>query len=245
MSPLSATSPTSMTRSSPARWRPSYRRPDRRATQDYLDDLEALCVLPVTNQPRATEYIGDDRHDPDPDRQGPRLPRRRWQRAVPRRPCRLRTALPQSGRYHRRGARRGQPAKRDPSDFVLWKPQKPDEPDHATFDSPWPGSAGLAHRMFSRPRPFWARPRHPRRGQRPDLPPPRERNRPEPLRQRTAYGPHPAAQRHADGRGQKMSKSLGNFFTVRDLLGQGHRARPCGCRCFPGTTRRWTSPRPS
>ena len=94
------------------------------------------------------------------------------------------------------------PYKRDPMDFVLWKPSKPGEPS-------WPSPAGIAApgrpgwhiecsamadkwlwqrgaRRSSRtggPRPP-APIRHPRRRHRPRLPPPRERDRPVALRPR-------------------------------------------------------------
>ena len=114
------------------------------------------------------------------------------------------------------------PYKRDPMDFVLWKPSTAAEPG---WPSPWghgrPGwhiecsamSDGAARRLL----------RHPRRRHRPRLPPPRERDRPvdaAPTRRATS----PAIWLHngfLNVEGEKMSKSLGNFFTVRDLLDQG------------------------
>ena len=73
------------------------------------------------------------------------------------------------------------PYKRDPMDFVLWKPSKPGEPA-------WPSPAGIA----APGRPGWhiecsamaekhlgAGVRHPRRRHRPRLPAPRERDRPD------------------------------------------------------------------
>ena len=69
--------------------------------------------------------------------------------------------------------------KADPLDFALWKGAKPGEP---AWDSPWgPGSAGVAHRVLGHePQVPRAGLRHPRRRPRPDLPPSRERGRPEP-----------------------------------------------------------------
>ena len=68
-------------------------------------------------------------------------------------------------------------AKRDPRDFALWKGAKPGEP---AWDTPWgPGPARLAPGVLGDghqvPR---AHLRHPRRRPRPDLPAPRERDRP-------------------------------------------------------------------
>ena len=67
--------------------------------------------------------------------------------------------------------------KRDPLDFALWKAAKPGEPH---WPSPWgEGRPGLAHRVFGDVRGRAGPPvRHPRRRKRPDLPAPRERDRP-------------------------------------------------------------------
>ena len=76
------------------------------------------------------------------------------------------------------------PYKRDPADFVLWKPSADDQPG---WDSPWgrgrPGwhiECSAMSEALPRPAPV----RHPRRRPRPDLPAPRERDRPELLRPR-------------------------------------------------------------
>ena len=69
-------------------------------------------------------------------------------------------------------------SKRDPLDFVLWKHAKPGEP---AWDSPWGmGRPGLAHRVLGDGGRA-ARPgvRHPRRRHGPQVPAPRERDRPE------------------------------------------------------------------
>ena len=68
--------------------------------------------------------------------------------------------------------------KEDPMDFALWKGVKPGEP---AWDSPWGGGqARLAHRVLGDDQGASRRPdRHPRRRRGPDLPAPRERNRPE------------------------------------------------------------------
>ena len=110
------------------------------STQDYLDDLDSLSVLPVTNMPRATEYIAEmidmitvliDKghayvapdgnvlfHVPSMDDYG-QLSRRSQDDIIA-------------------GARvEVSSAKKDASDFVLWKPKKANEPDSAAFDSPW------------------------------------------------------------------------------------------------------------
>ena len=66
------------------------------------------------------------------------------------------------------------PYKRDPVDFVLWKPSKPGEPSWASPGGiNLPGRPGLAHRVLGHggeaPRPGV---RHPRRRHRPRLSPP-------------------------------------------------------------------------
>ena len=80
------------------------------------------------------------------------------------------------------------PYKRDPMDFVLWKPSKPGDPS-------WPSPSGidvarpsrLAHRVLGHGGEAPGhRVRHPRRRHRLGVPAPRERDRPEPLRARHA-----------------------------------------------------------
>ena len=77
----------------------------------------------------------------------------------------------------------GDGRKRDPRDFALWKGREPGEP---SWPTPWgrgrPGwhleCSAMAGKYLGR------RLRHPRRWPGPDLPAPRERDRPEPLRGR-------------------------------------------------------------
>ncbi|MCL4139241.1 UNVERIFIED_CONTAM: hypothetical protein GTU68_033825 [Idotea baltica] len=99
------------------------------------------------------------------------------------------------------------PYKEDPMDFVLWKPSAPDQPG---WDSPW-----------GRGRPGW----HSEfdiHGGGNDLTFPHHENE---IAQSTCAG-HGFANYWMHNEmlqveGKKMSKSLGNFFTVRDLLDQG------------------------
>ena len=194
------------------------------STQDYLDDLEALCVLPVTNQPRATEYIGemiamiqtliDKGHayaaeghvlfavDSWKDRYG---------------------AL--SGRSVEdmiAGARvEVAPYKRNPMDFVLWKPSSDDLPG---WDSPWgrgrPGwhieCSAMAYELLGDSFDI--------HGGGNDLMFPHHENE---IAQSCCAHPEGDFARFwlhnemLQVEGKKMSKSLGNFFTVRDLLDQG------------------------
>ena len=114
------------------------------------------------------------------------------------------------------------PYKRDPVDFVLWKPSKPGEP---AWDSPVGIArrpAGLAHRVLGdgveAPRRDF---RHPRRRQRSHLSPPRERDRAvacaRSTRRIARYWMHNG---FLQVEGEKMSKSLGNFVTMRALLAE-------------------------
>lgn len=113
------------------------------------------------------------------------------------------------------------PFKRDPMDFVLWKPSSEEEPG---WDSPWgrgrPGwhiecsamSAALLGESFDI------------HGGGIDLQFPHHENE---IAQSCCAHPHEDFARvwlHNEMlqvEGKKMSKSLGNFFTVRDLLDQG------------------------
>ena len=111
--------------------------------------------------------------------------------------------------------------KHDPLDFVLWKAAKADEPDDAKWASPYgagrPGwhiecsamSCARARRAL----------RHPRRRHGPAVPAPRERDRAErrapPASPSSTYWLHNG---FLNVDNEKMSKSLGNFFTIRDVL---------------------------
>ena len=109
-------------------------------------------------------------------------------------------------------------AKRDPLDFVLWKAAKPGEP---AWDSPWgPGRPGWHIECSAMSEQFLGE--HfdiHGGGQDLHVPPPRERDRPVRGRARPApscnYWLHNGFVRVDN---EKMSKSLGNFFTVREVL---------------------------
>ncbi|MCH8466078.1 MAG: cysteine--tRNA ligase [Roseinatronobacter sp.] len=113
------------------------------------------------------------------------------------------------------------PYKRDPMDFVLWKPSSADEPG---WDSPWgwgrPGwhieCSAMSHDLLG--------PSFDIHGGGIDLQFPHHENE---IAQSCCA--HPGAgfanfwlhNERVQVDGKKMSKSLGNFFTVRDLLDQG------------------------
>jgi len=114
------------------------------------------------------------------------------------------------------------PYKRDPMDFVLWKPSDKDQPG---WDSPWgigrPGwhieCSAMSHDLLG--------PSFDIHGGGNDLLFPHHEN--ELAQSRCAHPDHGFANYWLHNEmlqvdGKKMSKSLGNFFTVRDLLDQGY-----------------------
>ena len=199
-----------------------------RTTQWFLDDMGELGALAPDEMPRATDYIpqmvtmieGLVASGHAYAAQGHVLFRVRSYAAY--------GAL--SGRSvddMRAGARvEVAPYKEDPMDFVLWKPAA----GRAGLAGAGRGrrehrarASGLAHRMLCDGLRVAGRDlRHPRRRQRPAVPPPRERDRP--VEMRPSRGRLARVWMHNEMlqvEGRKMSKSLGNFFTVRDLLDQG------------------------
>jgi len=116
------------------------------------------------------------------------------------------------------------PFKRDPMDFVLWKPSTPDEPG---WDSPWgrgrPGwhieCSAMAHALLGASFDI--------HGGGLDLQFPHHENE---IAQSCCAHPEGSFARFwlhnemVQVDGKKMSKSLGNFFTVRDLLDSRHAA---------------------
>jgi cysteinyl-tRNA synthetase len=113
------------------------------------------------------------------------------------------------------------PFKEDPMDFVLWKPSTGEEPG---WDSPWgrgrPGwhieCSAMAHELLGESFDI--------HGGGLDLQFPHHENE---IAQSACAHPHGSFARYwlhnemLQVEGKKMSKSLGNFFTVRDLLDQG------------------------
>ena len=94
----------------------------------------------------------------------------------------------------------GAARKEDPLDFALWKGEK--EGEDTSWPSPWgAGAPGLAHRVLGDGRgAAGRRARHPRRRQRPALPPPRERGGADAGRARAAARAAVDAQRDAPAR---------------------------------------------
>ncbi|MEM7073414.1 MAG: cysteine--tRNA ligase, partial [Pseudomonadota bacterium] len=193
-----------------------------RTTARFQSDCNALCCLPPVHEPRASNYIG----------QMIRLIQRLLDRGVAyEAEGHLLFSVadwPDYGRFARQsmdamqaGARvEIAPYKRDALDFVLWKPSAPELPG---WDSPWgrgrPGwhieCSAMSHELLGGQFDLHCG------GQ--DLIFPHHQNE---IAQSCAAWPGEGFAKYwmhngyllVDGR--KMSKSLGNFHTVRELLGK-------------------------
>jgi len=195
----------------------------------YEEDMEAgLGTLPPTHKPRATEYLGQMIAMIE------RLIAKGHAYAVDGEVFFRVRSDPRYGRLSGRtleGMRAGErvevdPRKEDPMDFVLWKPS---EIEGAAFPSPWgmgrPGwhieCSAMAEELLGE--------RFDIHGGGRDLIFPHHEN--EIAQSLCAHGLESGG---AEGmariwmhnemlqvEGKKMSKSLGNFFTVRDLLDRG------------------------
>ena len=176
--------------------------PSEQLAREMTARYEADTERPRARAPRRrAEGQRDDRADRRPDRRAdrrrPRL-RRRGRRLLPRRELpRLRQALEPPARGDGPGRGRRRALKESPRDFALWKARKEGE------DTCVAGAVGrrpprLAHRVLGHGRGAPGRRlRRARRRQRPDLPPPRERDRPDRGCARAAARAHLDAQRDA------------------------------------------------
>ncbi len=152
-----------------------------RTAKQFHADIDALGVLPPTVEPRATEHIEEMKALIEAliANGNAYVAEGHVLFHVP--------SMPDYGKLSNRtldemaaGARvEVAPYKKDPMDFVLWKPSKAGEPAWAVarrHRGAWPPR--LAHRVLGHggeaPRPDV---RHPRRRHRPRLPAPRERDR--------------------------------------------------------------------
>ncbi len=189
----------------------------------YHADMDALGALRPDHEPRATEYIAQMISMIE------RLVAKDHAYAAEGHVLFDVRSYPAYGRLSGRsvddmiaGARvEVAPYKRDPMDFVLWKPSSDEEPG---WDSPWgrgrPGwhieCSAMAHDLLG--------PAFDIHGGGIDLQFPHHENE---IAQSCCA--HPEAgfatvwmhNEMVQVEGKKMSKSLGNFFTVRDLLDQG------------------------
>ncbi len=196
-----------------------------RTTAAFHEDMARLNALPPTHEPRATEHI------PAMIAMIETLIARGFAYVAEGHALFHVPAMADYGRLSGRslddmiaGARvEVAPYKKHPADFVLWKPSAPDQPG---WDSPWgrgrPGwhiecsamAAALLGRTFDI------------HGGGQDLIFPHHEN--EVAQSHCAHGGAPLARfwlhnGFVQVEGEKMSKSLGNFFTVRELLDEGHR----------------------
>lgn len=189
----------------------------------YHDDMDAIGALRPTEEPRATEYIGQMVGMIEG------LVAKGHAYAAEGHVLFDVRSYPAYGRLSGRsvddmiaGARvEVAPYKRDPMDFVLWKPSAADEPG---WDSPWglgrPGwhieCSAMSHELLGESFDI--------HGGGIDLQFPHHENE---IAQSCCAHPEGGFARvwmhneMVQVEGKKMSKSLGNFFTVRDLLDQG------------------------
>ena len=194
--------------------------------QNFKADVEALGCLPPTVEPRATDYVSNPGAPVDMIRLIERLIQNGNAYAAEGHVLFDVPSMPDYGQLSKRpldemiaGARvEVAPYKRDPQDFVLWKPSSPSEPG---WDSPWgrgrPGwhiecsamSAALLGETFDI------------HGGGIDLVFPHHEN--EIAQSRCAFHTKVMANYWMHNgflqvEGEKMSKSLGNFVTIHDLL---------------------------
>ncbi len=197
----------------------------KRTTQWYHDDMGALGALPPDREPRATEYV-----DQMIKMIGV-LEAKGHAYAAEGHVLFNVPSMEEYGRLSKRslddliaGARvEVAPYKKHPADFVLWKPSAADQPG---WDSPWgrgrPGwhiecsamSGEILGEVFDI------------HGGGLDLIFPHHEN--EIAQSRCAHGSAVMARYWLHNgfvqvNGTKMSKSLGNYFTVHELLEEGHR----------------------
>jgi len=202
-------------------------RPIRDITDETIgwfhDDMGALGVLRPTHEPRATDHIGG------------MIAMIEALIANGHAYAAEGHALFSVGSYENYGALSGRsvedmiagarvevaPYKRDPMDFVLWKPSSGDEPG---WDSPWGyGRPGWHIECSAMSRELLGESFDIHGGGK-DLSFPHHENEIAQSRCACPEGSFAKIWMHNEMlqvEGKKMSKSLGNFFTVRDLLDQG------------------------
>lgn len=201
----------------------SIRELTERTAKQFHEDIAALGVLPPTVEPRATEHIEEMKALIEA------LLANGHAYAAEGHVLFDVPSMPDYGKLSNRtldemaaGARvEVAPYKKDPMDFVLWKPSKPGEPS-------WPSPAGIAEPG----RPGWHIECSAMAGKHLgdvfdihgggiDLVFPHHEN--EIAQSRCAHGSQAMARYWLHNgflqvEGEKMSKSLGNFITIHDLL---------------------------
>lgn len=191
-------------------------------TRWYLEDMAALGALEPTHMPRATDHVGGMIALIE------RLIVRGHAYAAAGHVLFAVGSYPDYGRFSGRslddmlaGARVDvAPYKRDPMDFVLWKPSDPSLPG---WDSPWGRGRPGWHIECSAMSFALLGPEFDIHGGGLDLMFPHHENE---IAQSVCATEAGFARLWMHNEmllveGRKMSKSLGNFFTVRDLLDQG------------------------
>jgi cysteinyl-tRNA synthetase len=193
-----------------------------RTARAYHEDMAALgCLLP-THEPRATRHIGEMQA------MIARLIERGHAYAADGHVLFDVPSMPAYGALSRRnldemiaGARvEVAPYKKDARDFVLWKPSAPEDPG---WDSPWGRGRPGWHIECSAMSERWLGETFDIHGGGADLIFPHHEN--EIAQSTCAHDGRPFARYWVHNgflmtEGEKMSKSLGNFYTVHDLLGE-------------------------
>ena len=202
----------------------AIRKVTEQTTAQFHADIAALGVLPPTVEPRATDHIAEMKAliEALVAKGHAYVAEGHVLFDVP--------SMPDYGKLSNRsldemeaGARvEVAPYKKDPMDFVLWKPSKPGEPALAVaVRDRRRRAARLAHRVLGDGGQASGRGlRHSRRRHRSRLSAPRERDRAD-RAARTARDVMAHVWMHngfLQVEGEKMSKSLGNFITIHELL---------------------------
>jgi cysteinyl-tRNA synthetase len=196
-----------------------------RTAAAYHADMAALNALPPSHEPRATDYI------PGMIAMIGRLIDGGFAYVAEGHVLFHVPAMAEYGRLSGRslddmiaGARvEVAPYKKHPADFVLWKPSTPAQPG---WDSPWGRGRPGWHIECSAMGEALLGETFDIHGGGIDLIFPHHEN--EIAQSRCAHGGAPLARYwmhngFVEVNGEKMSKSLGNYFTVRQLLEEGHR----------------------
>jgi cysteinyl-tRNA synthetase len=190
----------------------------------YHQDMAALEALPPNVEPRATRHIGQMIALIEA------LVAAGYAYAAESHVLFHVPAMPAYGELSRRsrdelmvGARvEVAPYKRDPADFVLWKPSSPDQP---AWESPWGRGRPGWHIECSAMAGHYLGDTFDIHGGGLDLIFPHHEN--EIAQSRCAHGGAPLARFWLHNgfvtvEGEKMAKSAGNFITVRQLRDEGH-----------------------
>jgi cysteinyl-tRNA synthetase len=215
-----------------------------RTERQFRADVAALGCLPPSFEPRATEFISRNDLPEDMIRLIGRLIERGHAYTADGHVLFHVPSMADYGRLSNRsldemiaGARvEVAPYKRDPMDFVLWKPSKPGEP---AWPSPWSHGRPGWHIECSAMAGALLGETFDIHGGGIDLIFPHHEN--EIAQSRCAHGTPTMARYWLHNgflqvEGEKMSKSLGNFVTIRELLG----SERFGGQSWPGQVLRLT-----